>query len=369
MLGLGLERVSALYYGSSTTSYPQSGYAIMDIGGGDAGQCGVNFVSKDTAVTAAHCLDGVREVYANIGYYSDNFINTSPSVDYYKQSPNYNLPVFERNPGKYDVGVVKLDDPVSLSEYGKIDTPEAGCNYYLVGYGRNQGIEKFARTGTDVCIKNITDYSFELDFEGNSHFCNGDSGSGIYEKGTNNIVGVVSAFYTSLGSQSCEDGIAYIVARLDYNMDFLQQHIPAAAYAEDQVEVEEEDTVPNDYFGDYYPETKNKDGTYNYNNEIQVEVEKLGEQFDEIYPEDEFLGGVEDDGGSDSGEDSELLPGDPGSDNGEESYTGLPEVDPDKNTKIHVPWITWVLLLGCCVFLPLTVVTVVVILILRRRKK
>lgn len=277
----------SVYYGTPTSNYPATGYMIVDMGEGQAGACGINFISSTTAVTAAHCLDGVYGVYANVGEFNNDYQITAPAVETFNISPEYNEEAFSMSPGIGDVGVVIFSEAISVSKYGSIASPSEGCNYYLVGYGENETQGYFSRTGTGVCIKNITEYSFELDFDGNSHFCVGDSGSAIYEEGTNKMVGLVSAFYTPLESTSCVDGVAFIAARLDYNDNYLKQYLPSSAF--EGVMEEDVETVPNDYFGDSHPETQNDDGTFNYNDEILLEIEKLGDTFDGIFPEENAM--------------------------------------------------------------------------------
>lgn len=284
LLLVNFTQVKSLYYGESTSEYKQSGYMITNLGDGKAGICGINFVGEKVAITAAHCIHQGKDTYADTGEYDEYFVDKSPQVSSINRSPNYNLVAYEASPGLADVGVVTFAEAEILNEYAFIASPQNGCNYYLVGYGHDQNDENLKRTGTDTCITNITDFSFELTFDGKSHFCNGDSGSGIYQKGTNKIVGVVSAFYTAPGSNSCEDALAFVAARLDYNLSYLKQYIPQSAYVE-STPVPEQDTVPNDYFGDEHPETRNEDGTYNYNNEILLKIQELDKLFGEIYPE------------------------------------------------------------------------------------
>lgn len=282
---IGQSYVSAIYYGTKSSKLQQSGYIILDFGNGESGQCGINYVSPTVGVTAAHCLEGVSEVYAGVGNFSQDYKSKAPKVDYFEYSPQYNETTFSYNPGLGDVGVVVFDEPVNLSEYGLITEPQIGCDYFMIGYGRNQNGATVERYEADVCIKNISTHSFELTFSGNTHFCEGDSGSGIYKKGTNNLVGVSSAYYNRIGFTGCDNAVTYVVARLDDNIDFLDDHLPNTSYSEEMGGVEE--TVPQDYFGEFYPETQNEDGGFNYENEILIEIEKLSELFKNIYPDDE----------------------------------------------------------------------------------
>jgi hypothetical protein len=349
----------SLYYGDRTSNYKTTGYAVMDLGNGDAGLCGINAISETIGITAAHCLEGANRVYGNWKEFDEDFKTTSPKFYSLSISPEYNKSSFGHKPGLADVGFVVFSDKIPVEETAVIRSPKEGCGYYLVGYGENQTGDSLSRTGTDVCIENITEYSFELEFDGISHFCVGDSGSGIYRKNSNEIVGIVSAFYTSPTSNKCADGTAFVAARLDYNYDYLSKYLPQSAFIANEVPIKEE-TVPNDYFGDYHPETKNDDGSYNYNNEIISEIEGLSQTFDEIYPEDSEAKPLPEDDSDyeyyDQNKDGPIMQNVPNSD---------PEIRSLSSTIISL------LYLGFCCLMPLILIASIVVLfiIIKKRKK
>jgi hypothetical protein len=282
---ISVSPVVALYNAPIESRFLFAGFIVVEKTDGSYGQCGINYISKTTGITAAHCLEGVTKVYAGSGNYDDNFKNKAILSTDFSISPDYSESNFAIYPGMGDVGVVKFDQPVSISQYATVTAPEAGCGYFLIGYGQNEVDKEFERRSVDVCLKNFTDYSFELEFNGNQHFCNGDSGSGIYKSGTNELVGTVSAFYTEYGELSCVGASAYIATRLDSNISFIQKNIPMNSYDIDKNQ--EIETLPDNYFEEYHPETKNPDGSgYNYNNDIEVQIEELSSMFDAIYPEE-----------------------------------------------------------------------------------
>ncbi len=301
--------VKALFYANPTSKIPESGYLIIKLYTGEYMQCGINYLSDSLGVTAAHCLRGAEAVYPMTGTYKRNAWKNAPKVSKFSTSPKYQDYIGGLTPGKADVGIIKLKDRVQLPEYTKIASPSEGCGYYIVGYGQDENGNTLERDGLDVCIKNITTYSFELTFPGKSSFCYGDSGSGIYKKDTNEIVGVVSRFYSPIGMEGCQYGTAFVATRLDDNADYIFSNEQDFAYSSPTPTTylstpyntptstpyytptpfptfPKITTVPEDYFGNLHPETQKKDGTYNYNDEILLQVEKLGEIFDQIYPED-----------------------------------------------------------------------------------
>ncbi len=304
-----VSNVKALLYASPTSKIPESGYLIIKLYSGDYMQCGINYLSNSLGVTAAHCLKGAEAVYPMTGTYKRNAWKNAPKVSTFSTSPEYQDYIGGLTPGKADVGIIKLKDKVKLPEYAKIASPTEGCGYYIVGYGQDENGDTLERNGLDVCIENITTYSFELTFPGKSSFCYGDSGSGIYKKGTNEIVGVASRFYSPIGMKGCQYGTAFVATRLDDNVDYIFSNTQDITYSSPTPPTylitpystptstpyytptpfptfPKITTVPDDYFGNLHPETKKKDGTFNYNDEILLKIEQLGEIFDQIYPED-----------------------------------------------------------------------------------
>lgn len=366
----------AIYYAPKETKFLFSGFLYTELYTGEYAQCGVNFVNEYYGVTAAHCLDGVKRAFILMGEIDEKTVKDKAIlIEKFGMSPEYNEFDFSNFPGLGDVGYVKLSKPIKLDQYGFIDSPAQGCNYFMVGYGLNENGQTLERRSTDVCIKNITDYSFELDFKGNTHFCNGDSGSGIYKKNSSSIVGVTSAYFTEITKKTCVGASAYIVARLDSNIDYLASNLPSSTYEEKAPETI--DTVPNDYFGQYYPETKNPNGEgYNYEDELLLEIEKLGIMFDNIYPESGTKEGIDDgpvpeDPAFDDSEFDENLIVPPIDNTDEPDFTD--DIDIQRPERINrsedmLPVIVFITIVGglCCISL-LTIGGIV--LLFRKRKQ
>ena len=130
-LGLQINSISALYYGTPTSKIQESGYMIAEIGVDSYGLCGVNFLSSKTAVTAAHCLDGATKAYLHTGLVKSDYFSGAPEVESLSMSPYYSDYGMSIRPGANDVGIIVLSDSVSLSSYAQITTPQVGCDYYL----------------------------------------------------------------------------------------------------------------------------------------------------------------------------------------------------------------------------------------------
>jgi hypothetical protein len=276
-------QTQAIYHGTPTNAHPFLYYIASIYPDGKLGTCGVNFTSPNTAITSAHCVQGAKELYVSKdGADIQRIQQAGIKAKSFTYSPRYNDRDYKFSPGLGDIAVVTFSDNVTLPDYAFVEPPTAGCGYYLVGYGKNESDIPLKRTGTDVCIEAITDDSIILSFGGKSHFCNGDSGSGIYKKGTNKVVGLVSAYLFPRGQTAdCSQGTAYVATRVDSNLDYLKKHLPTSAYENQKGR----STQPNDYLEKKYPETKSPDGSFNYDNDIMVKIEELKKIFDEVYPE------------------------------------------------------------------------------------
>lgn len=339
---------AAIYNANKESRFAYSGFIIIEEDDGKYGQCGINYVSPNLGITAAHCLENAVKVYAGVGDFGDDFKYKAIVSENFAISPDYNLTDYELYPGLGDVGVVVFDKAIPLNESANLASPDEGCGYFLVGYGQNESGIEMERRKVDVCLKNFTNHSLELQFSGNQHFCNGDSGSGIYKTGTSQLVGLVSSFYTEYGEISCENASAFIVTRLDDNVQFIKEYIQSTT---DFETTKPETVLPDNYFGEYYPETKNPDGSgYNYNHDIEIEIERLSNIFDDIYPEE-------------PGSQTQPTFVPTLSDN-----KGIEKIDPVQPAIEFIPPLVWC---GICTIGVLFVVgvTIIIVIVLRKKKK
>lgn len=193
------EDTSALIDGTPESGYPQAGYMISKASDGQS-LCSVTFLSQYVAITAGHCVADADEVYADIGEF-----NLDLSIDItsgYKANqiilhPNYQ-PRIGLLPVQNDIAFLLFNQgPEINSGYAIIDQSVIQCGYYMVAYGDSDpnNLNSYGdRKGADICITSIS--STNRTFVGqlsNGRGCFGDSGSALFEKGSNRIVGVVSA--------------------------------------------------------------------------------------------------------------------------------------------------------------------------------
>lgn len=221
---LSPEDSSAIYGGQVENNlYPFAGYLMAYTSQQKGSVCGLTYLSKDIAVTAAHCVDDKAIAY--LGYSLFNF-----SID-----QNFLAEDFFVNPewqGKNvsgDIAIVKVPDEFfDIEGYAVIGSPETGCDYEVLGYGKTEDddsrskLEKL-RKKSGVCIEEISTHTFIVRGQ-NGGVCYGDSGSPIFKKGTNELIGVLSSIRTSASESKngpCSMGNRANAVRVDEKIGFI----------------------------------------------------------------------------------------------------------------------------------------------------
>ncbi len=226
---LAPEDSSALFGGKLESGYPSAGYLIGYRNGSPEELCGLVYISPTQALSAAHCFDKSEDFYNGEGQFVANSAQLA-KVNAFFQSPGW-----DKRTSYNDMAIINLNEIVSLNpdEYGQIVSPEAGCNYEVVAYGRTEndgvslGMDRPRKSAT-ICITTIEDrilYATSSD----GGICLGDSGSPVYEKGTNRIVGIISAILRPRdNSEACFIANTAIINRADRNSDFLSRYTNTA---------------------------------------------------------------------------------------------------------------------------------------------
>lgn len=219
---------SAIFGGKEEDSaYPYAGYAVSYISPTTIDNCGTVFINPSIALSAAHCFPTKSQTYLGLGEY-----NSSKNFNY-PVSDITILPKWDGKDNSKDLAVIKLLNPISnANSFVRIVAPQIGCNYEILGYGKTEDNEKLKsgeklRKSAVLCIEKITDELIYLRGE-DGGICLGDSGSPIFEKGTNNLVGINSAITTDkdpLQNDPCFIGNKSIAVRIDNNLDFINSYI------------------------------------------------------------------------------------------------------------------------------------------------
>ena len=121
------------------------------------------------------------------------------------------------------------DDFPTPVKLGRLGTPEIGCGYEVLAYGRSEEEEtattftKFRKRG-EICIESIERNNFRLKGKG-SGICFGDSGSPIYKKDTNIVVGLISSIIadSTTADNPCFIENKVLAVRVDTKLDFITQ--------------------------------------------------------------------------------------------------------------------------------------------------
>lgn len=221
-LNTSSEDAKALFGGEPEDGYVFLGYMIIENLDDTRNLCGMNFLTPSIMITAAHCIEnGYEDLYLNTGKYTDSYESTSYELKQTQLSPDYDGMFSTADAAIDDIAIIEIENRVRLTEYAQVASPEIGCDYYITGYGTNEAGVTIDRLGGSVCISSITEDRIEL-APGNTFFCTGDSGSGIYEKDTNKLVGIVSA-YSPPGE--CPSASSFYAARVDASLDFISDYV------------------------------------------------------------------------------------------------------------------------------------------------
>jgi len=186
---IALKDSGALFGGKLENSYEYAGYFILDKNNGSYKICGTAFVSPTQAITAAHCIDN-GEAYVGVGKFSNNQ-NDYISVIDINVHPQWEKSDIVGN----DMALLTLAKPVYLNEYAELGEASPGCNYLIVGYGQQDEETNFKplRKSAELCVEELSDLNESISFNGkDGGLCFGDSGSPIFEKGTNKFVTIAS---------------------------------------------------------------------------------------------------------------------------------------------------------------------------------
>jgi len=221
--------VSAVVWGEEDgDDHPYVGLIVLDLDGTPQFRCSGTLISPTVVLTAGHCTFGVNGAQV----WFDNDVNDSAHYPFGGPESVSGTPIphpsydgFATFPNTSDVGVVLLDEPVYMSEYGAL--PEIGAvdNLYennspkplmnIVGYGvqgivPNPNIVQADLTryqGTPMIVEldsaNTGGWNIHLGSnpgkgQGQGGACFGDSGGPSLMSENSNVVGGVGSFVLNL---------------------------------------------------------------------------------------------------------------------------------------------------------------------------
>lgn len=193
---------SAIYGGQVELGYTSTGFMLSYHGDGNVEVCGIGMINPNTAITAAHCVSD--NIPRQIGLGGINY-----SVLSNREVAEVQIPAgWQPNSFETDVALIGIVEPLNIDQEIELVRPELGCNYTVVGYGLTEEDEGVSggnylrpRRSTAACITNIRGGLIFIEGDGGG-VCFGDSGSPVYETGTNNFVGVISAILPNGNNRS-----------------------------------------------------------------------------------------------------------------------------------------------------------------------
>jgi hypothetical protein len=207
---------SALYGGVTEYGYPSAGYVVTETDKG-LKTCGFSVIEPTKAVTAAHCVDEATGMYLGLGSYTSNR-NDELAVSKAIQKEGW----VRSNERAEDFALLRFDGANFFQSYASIAEPATGCDYRVVAYGRTELPDDppMLRKSAQICITDVNSKTFKITGTGDSGICFGDSGSPIYEEGTNKIVGFVASIVSEddKAENPCSFNNLAIAVRADSNL-------------------------------------------------------------------------------------------------------------------------------------------------------
>lgn len=204
--------------------------------------CTGTLISRDTILTAAHCISGSERSY--IIHFSKaprNFESITRSVAAMKANTGYNQDAYE---DRKDIGVIRFSgdlpdgfEPMPLPT--KNDLRRMGRDFYAAGYGtvtartdipRESGVLRYTPQKIRDERLSSQDSQFIVDQTSGHGVCYGDSGGPGFVKidGRRILIGVASAVYSTNGENKGQPGYdvcrySAIYTSVFYYMDWIKK--------------------------------------------------------------------------------------------------------------------------------------------------
>lgn len=183
---------------SVSAQYPEA-TIIVGTGGsvpsGYGSYCSATVIAPKVVLTAGHCVDGPTAWRVGVGAQLRTTTRAA-TFDWKNEGDN-------NNPNHHDIGLLFLDQPITLASYPTIAQAAAPSNSQVLNVGR---VLNGTRTDTlwGAVTSNLLDgasYGYPYDYIANDLIESGDSGGPDFLYGTHKIIAVNSGTGMANGSQ------------------------------------------------------------------------------------------------------------------------------------------------------------------------
>lgn len=230
--GEEVDDVSVLFNARDESGYPATIHLLSKTFEGEVHLCGGTVINDGIIITAAHCVDDVQDVAIGVGTIDINSGKFAYATDLVIKNgwdPAFSSgAAWSADRMRNDLAIVKFDSAkLSGETVGTVAKPVEQCNYKLVGYGMriDESVVDIGnlrkKQSIDVCISDLDKDLLYITPQQGTGICFGDSGSPIYERGTNNVVGVISSVLGNIPNQPCSVDNKALGVRIDTHSSFI----------------------------------------------------------------------------------------------------------------------------------------------------